>query len=46
VITITDGKETVKEFVLEAKTKGKVSQEIDLAGVKGKNLLWEINQVK
>ena len=44
VITITNGKDTLKEFALEAKTKGQVSQVIDLSGVKGKNLFWEINQ--
>ncbi|MBE6310500.1 MAG: hypothetical protein E7080_05540 [Bacteroidales bacterium] len=46
VITITNGKDTLKEFALEAKTKGQVSQVIDLTGVKGKNLFWEINQAK
>ena len=43
VITITDGKETLKEIPLNAKTKGTTTQDIDLSDVRGKGLFWEIN---
>jgi flagellar hook assembly protein FlgD len=43
VIAIYNEEETLKEIPLNTNVKGKVSQEIDLSDVKGKNLFWEIN---